>query len=115
MCNRPVVDIRRTCPAKQTKFTYEDKDYFSGDNKTVEGFYYEPGLFSFAVPEHIEFTCPGCGRFGRCRIGNPKPEQSPSWLYTGPESKPTLWPSINCKGCCGWHGWLINGQFTLQQ
>lgn len=52
-------------------------------------------------------TCPGCGElshisfsaeFGRVH-----------WLFSPPENEPTLSPSVNCVGCCGWHGFLVRG------
>ena len=62
------------------------------------------------------FTCPGCGRFGAIKAANPKPAESPSWLIkSGSLDEPTsltLEPSINCIGCCGWHGYLTNGLFV---
>lgn len=64
----------------------------------------------------LGFACPGCGRAGAIRVGNPKPDETPSWLVkAGSVAEPgklTLEPSINCKGCCGWHGYLIGGVFV---
>ena len=66
----------------------------------------------------LSFACPGCGLFGGVRIGHPKPKQTPSWDITkgSPEDVTTLTirPSINCVGCCGWHGFLNQGVFELE-
>lgn len=34
------------------------------------------------------------------------------WAWDGNFEKPSLMPSINCTGCCLWHGFLTNGQFV---
>lgn len=60
---------------------------------------------------HIGIACPGCGQCSAMRVGNPKPTESPSWKMTGELDNLTLEPSINCTGCCGWHGFLRNGVF----
>ena len=66
--------------------------------------------------DYFAFSCPGCGRFAGVRVGHPKPQDSPSWdVVSGNVEDPTtvtLAPSINCKGCCGWHGYLQNGMFV---
>jgi hypothetical protein len=44
-----------------------------------------------------------------------KPKTGPSWAITGNVSEietVTLSPSINCIGCCGWHGYLTRGVFN---
>lgn len=65
--------------------------------------------------DNFAFSCPGCGRFSGIRAGNPKPADSPSWhIDAGILEDPTtltLSPSINCIGCCGWHGYMRNGVF----
>ena len=61
--------------------------------------------------EMIALGCPGCGHVSGMRVGNPKPPHSPSWEMSGEMPTITLSPSINCVGCCGWHGWLRNGVF----
>ena len=70
----------------------------------------------YILEGRLGFTCPGCGQYGSIRAGHPKPEQSPSWdIVEGTLDDPatlTLSPSINCIGCCGWHGWLRNGVFV---
>mgnify|MGYP007089154836 CR=1 FL=1 len=66
--------------------------------------------------DHLGFSCPGCGRFGAIQAGSPKPADRPSWLIEqGTLDDPaslTLSPSINCVGCCGWHGYLRKGVFV---
>lgn len=76
----------------------------------------EPGQCQWKPDEpKLYFACPGCGAWGGVRIGHPKPEKSPSWdIVSGMPEDPsalTLAPSINCIGCCGWHGYLKNGVF----
>jgi hypothetical protein len=63
----------------------------------------------------LEFACPGCGAWGSIRVGRPKPPGKPTWeIVAGDIGNPetlTLAPSIDCKGCCGWHGFLFDGEF----
>lgn len=76
----------------------------------------EPGT---AEPSkhHLWFACPGCGKWGAILVGHPKPGTSPSWdIVAGVLDDPTtltLRPSINCVGCCGWHGFLVAGRFQM--
>lgn len=70
----------------------------------------EPGAVdkvSFA-PDFWLVACPGCGHISAMRVGDPKPEETPSWRRIDDD---TLKPSINCTGCCGWHGYLTYGNF----
>jgi hypothetical protein len=64
----------------------------------------------------LHFACPGCGQLGGVNCGHPKPAQGLSWdIVSGSPADPatlTLTPSINCVGCCGWHGFLTNGVFN---
>lgn len=69
----------------------------------------EPGEFEMCGTGHIVLACPGCGKVSAMRVGNPKPAESPSWLVTGEGEKLTLDPSVNCRGCCGWHGFIRDG------
>lgn len=63
----------------------------------------------------LYFVCSGCGQWGGVICGHLKPMQKPSWdIISGVPEDPTtltLSPSINCIGCCGWHGYLKNGIF----
>lgn len=62
----------------------------------------------------LEYGCPRTGNpCGGIAIGHPdKPVQrSPSWRWDGDIERPTLTPSINCTGGCGWHGYLTAGVF----
>lgn len=64
---------------------------------------------------HIMLKCPGCGREGGMHARNsgvPHPTDRQSWEISGLPDAITLKPSINCVGCCGWHGWLTNGQYA---
>lgn len=79
-------------------------------------------IAGYGIPGSVEFkgdylilACPGCGHVSGMLVGNPKPKAKPSWhLVCGSPQElttATLSPSINCVGCCGWHGWLKNGVF----
>lgn len=79
-----------------------------------------PGAIYFPQPSvktgvrSIILNCPGCGDRSAMAVysGVPKPP-SPSWEISGEGDKITLKPSINCVGCCKWHGWLTNGEYHL--
>jgi hypothetical protein len=95
------VDPQRTCPMVEVVFPEEDGSFPS---------FAEPGKVdktSFA-PNFWLISCPGCGYVSGMRCGNPKPEKTPSWLVVNDQ---TLYPSINCVGCCAWHGYLTDGVF----
>lgn len=106
------VDAKRTVKAVQFEGCH-------GDDGCEYPEYGEPGLACRypAMPNHLLHTCPGCGRFGAIRAEHPKPAgPESSWdIVTGTlddVTTLTLAPSIHCKGCCGWHGFLTNGVFT---
>lgn len=74
-----------------------------------------PGEFAWLMDmdgermTYMQFCCPGCGREGTISI---RPSSDPeSWAWDGDREKPTLSPSINCVGCCGWHAYLTKGVF----
>lgn len=101
---RIAADNRRNCRASYFDWVKaEHPDYGT------------PGSGCLMHGDCFVFACPGCGRFGSIRIGRPKPAESPSWeIVAGEASNPeslTLKPSINCVGCCGWHGYLTLGTF----
>lgn len=104
---RPVADPKRTgLRATPTRFEPEDGLFPE---------YAEPGAFQVRGGEngtYLLLACPGCGRVSGMTVGDPKPVSSPSWRMTGPAEAPTLAPSVNCVGCCGWHGHLVGGVFT---
>lgn len=70
----------------------------------------EPGSFEMRT-DFVLLACPGCGRLSGMTAGYPKPSRKPSWEISGDPATPTFNPSINCVGCCGWHGYLRNGVF----
>lgn len=70
----------------------------------------EPGSFEIRNG-FVMLACPGCGRVSGMTAGYPKPDRRPSWEISGDPATPTFSPSINCVGCCGWHGFLRNGVF----
>jgi hypothetical protein len=61
----------------------------------------------------LAYNCPRTGKpCGEIAIGHPdKPARTPSWRFDGNVEAPTLTPSINCTGGCGWHGFLTAGVF----
>lgn len=101
----PIRDPKRT-NVKAKSVIFDDDDV---------GRYAEPGSIE-TQQTRILLACPGCGHVSGMSVGDPKPQQSPSWLVggTGLEDVTglTLHPSINCTGCCGWHGWLTDGVFV---
>jgi hypothetical protein len=106
---KPVVDAKRIVAARLTTFT-EWPEYDA------------PGKVALSVVKNdgcsLLFTCPGCGQFGAIQVGfHLKPTDTPSWqLIAGDPKDPTTWtltPSIWCKGCCSWHGFLVKGVFQL--
>lgn len=102
---RPTVDLQRT--VKAVYFDWKAQDYPE---------YGEPGLAGKHSEDHLQFACPGCGRFGAIRVSHPKSGDPPSWdIMSGSlddVTTLTLAPSIFCTGCCGWHGYLTAGVFA---
>ena len=76
--------------------------------------YGEPGQID-AKKGYMLSACPGCGAISGMLVAHPKPGASPSWdIVSGSLKDVTTWslsPSIHCRGCCGWHGYLRNGVF----
>jgi len=89
------------------------------DEAWPDGGYLRPGSTFVdrdgTYKDHLLFACPGCGRMGAIRTysGEKKPG---AWkIEAGSLDDPkslTLSPSINCVGCCGWHGYLRNGVYV---
>lgn len=107
----PTSDPKRTCKAVQA--AHDDPQLQPGGCE-----YGPPGLARrLDQGDHLLFNCPGCGRAGAIRAAHPKPDNGngATWDITGGSlgdvTTLTLHPSINCVGCCGWHGWLRNGVF----
>ncbi len=107
--DRPAVDPKRT-GLTATPAAFEPEDGLFPD-------YAAPGSFQIRQGEagaYMMLACPGCGRVSGMTVGDPKPPNGngATWLLTGPDEAPTLSPSVNCVGCCGWHGHLVGGVFT---
>lgn len=104
MSDKPEVDKRRKVSA--TPFDWKAEGYPDYGN---------PGLAGKYTDDILQFACPGCGRFGAVTVGHPKPTKSPSWDIVSGSLEDvttlTLHPSLNCVGCCKWHGWLRAGVF----
>lgn len=59
----------------------------------------------------ICITCPGCGNESYMNIDPGSP--GPTWNHVmGGKTVPTLSPSVK-SNCCGWHGWLKNGEWVV--
>lgn len=74
-----------------------------------------PGLIYRISKSCIVMNCPCCGDESAMDVyesDQPK-SPSPSWLIENFSEAVTLSPSINCVGCCGWHGYLKHGEFKL--
>lgn len=92
------------------------------EKRTRAGTFGEPGQMKPLAGTDRSFygfmlACPGCGRVSAIRAGKPKPAESPSWEITAGGRDDighlTLQPSLHSSGCCGWHGYLTNGTFTI--
>jgi hypothetical protein len=104
------IDVKRTVKASQfTGCHGEDGAEYPEYGTPGEACRYP------AMPDHLVHACPGCGRMGAIKADHPKPSPSPSWDIVAGSlddvTTLTLSPSIHCKGCCGWHGYLKNGVF----
>ena len=103
---KPTVDPKRTVKARNVHV-------FEADGSAPNGIEEEPGVCQRTSPDRLMFCCPGCGLWGGVRATHPK--ESSSWdIIAGSlddVTTLTLAPSINCIGCCGWHGHLKNGVF----
>lgn len=72
--------------------------------------------FSDKAAGYALVKCPGCGDESAMHLrppGSPHPDDSQSWEASGTPDKLTFSPSVNCVGCCGWHGWLKDGVFAI--
>ena len=116
------IDPRRTVKARNVRV-------FDADGGAPDGIDALPGDCQRREPYRGEtvprlmFACPGCGQWGSIACGSPKPTggvggvrlAGPSWeIVAGSLDDATtlsLSPSIHCQGCCGWHGYLTNGEF----
>ncbi len=59
----------------------------------------------------LSYRCPHCNDD---RVVMVRPHQSPgqsSWAWDGNKEMPTLEPSIQHRGGCQWHGFLIAGEW----
>jgi hypothetical protein len=65
------------------------------------------------VTARIMFVCPAgkrCGVFlGPAFQAKPSDGDPNVWGWDGNDERPTLTPSINCVGGCGWHGFITAG------
>lgn len=106
---KPTVDPKRTCKAIQA----------AHDDPVMQPGHYdftEPGKARRLDNDHLLFACPGCGLTGAIVATDPKSKDKPSWKIVGGSlddvTTLTLDPSIDCIGCCRWHGYLKNGVFV---
>jgi hypothetical protein len=109
---RPPVDKRRTdLKAVRTVFALEDGCL--PEYAAPGGYEPRPDYLLEPAPDYLLLACPGCGRVSGMTVGDPKPAAKPSWRITGLPDAVTLEPSIDCRGCCGWHGFLTRGVYTV--
>lgn len=105
---KPSTDAKRTVPATTTDEAWPEDGYAAPGAVYIDR--------ESTYKDHLLFACPGCGRMGSIRATHPKDKDSPSWdIVAGTLIEPStlsLVPSINCVGCCGWHGYLTNGVFV---
>lgn len=59
----------------------------------------------------LMYTCPR-GRVCGVPIRPHVLPNGAGWAWDGDEDAPTLAPSINCVGGCGWHGFVVAGRMT---
>lgn len=58
----------------------------------------------------------GCPRQpGRTCTAWTNEESNPRWEFRGTRDAPTLLPSYNCAGGCGWHGYVVDGKLIAAQ
>jgi hypothetical protein len=61
---------------------------------------------------YLLYVCPrGAGYCGVPVRPNVLPNGA-GWHHDGDDDAPTLTPSVNCVGGCGWHGWVRAGSLT---
>lgn len=113
---RPTLDVK--CTVKATYFSELPEDGYgvpgSVYDKSGKTLWNPDGSNICSYPNALVFNCPGCGNFGSisCKVG---PKELRYWEITQGSlddiTTLSLSPSIHCVGCCGWHGYLTNGEF----
>ena len=101
------MDPKRTVKARKVHV-------FEDDGSAPNGLDAEPGDSQQVSPDRMMFACPGCGEWGAVRALPPPKKQNAWMIESGTLAEPeslTLSPSIQCMGCCGWHGYLKAGVF----
>lgn len=80
----------------------------------------DPGDFCYTSNQAGEtagmmIKCPGCGAESYLQFTNTSTtvDHGPKWDWDGNRSQPTLTPSVHSTGCCGWHGFLRNGIWSI--
>lgn len=57
----------------------------------------------------IVFVCPcGCGQMRSVPVAGQR-----GWTWNGDKNNPTITPSIQVVGECGFHGFLTNGEWII--
>lgn len=75
-------------------------------------FYITPPNPAEGGMRRISFICPcGCGSLGGVRVRDDGVKEDGAWGWNRDEDKPTITPSIQFIGGCGWHGHLTAGVF----
>jgi hypothetical protein len=61
---------------------------------------------------YLLYVCPRDKGFCGVPIAPNHLANGASWHHDGNDDAPTLTPSVNCVGGCGWHGWVRGGVMT---
>jgi hypothetical protein len=59
---------------------------------------------------YLLYVCPKGSGYCGVPVSPGKLPNGASWQHNGNDEKPTLTPSVNCTGGCGWHGFITNGE-----
>jgi hypothetical protein len=103
---KPEVDKKRTVKATRTDDAWPDSGYTTPGAVFIDT--------EQTYKDQLLFACPGCGRMGAIGAKAGKKAKDYWKIESGELTEPeklTLSPSINCVGCCGWHGHLRAGVF----
>ncbi len=88
----------------------------SGEQDLAPGDFHFRGEGMNGQPKWLHFGCPrgdasDPGRECMVALAPQKNGAGASWSFDGNRVQPTLTPSIDCRGGCGWHGFLEAGAF----
>lgn len=61
---------------------------------------------------YLLYLCPRGGGYCGVPITPHRLPNGATWTHDGNDDRPTITPSINCVGGCGWHGFVTAGEMT---